>query len=248
MRRIRQYRDAIAASAGILAPIAVAAALVPSRRSFASAAAALVLVAVVVAVAANGSRFAGWLASASAALSFDFFLTKPYERLAISHRPDIETAVSLFVVGIAVTELAARGRHQHHVAQQESDFVALLYDLSELVAAGAPVNRVIERSIAALIELLHLRGCEFANDLGDGGLNRIDHDGQVNLGRLRWGVDRMGLPGKQLELLVQNRGKLLGRFILTPTPGWPVPMERRVVAVAVADQVGAALMPHLRSA
>ena len=35
----------------------------------------------------------------------------------------------------------------------------------------------------------------------------------------------------------------LGRFVMTPTPGYEISYERRVVAVAIADQVGAALRP-----
>jgi hypothetical protein len=58
----------------------------------------------------------------------------------------------------------------------------------------------------------------------------------------------MGLPGSELELLVEGRGQTLGRFVLEPTPGVPVSRQRRVVAVAIADQVGAALLPRLRSA
>ena len=77
---------------------------------------------------------------------------------------------------------------------------------------------------------------------------RLEHDGQVLLGGRLWGVDRMGLPGPAMELLVQHRGETLGRFILTPTPGFEVPLQPRVVAVALADQVGAALRPWLRSA
>jgi hypothetical protein len=58
----------------------------------------------------------------------------------------------------------------------------------------------------------------------------------------------MGLPGPEIELLVHDRGQTLGRFVLTPTPGFPVSLQRRVVAVALADQVGAVLRPRLRSA
>jgi hypothetical protein len=35
---------------------------------------------------------------------------------------------------------------------------------------------------------------------------------------------------------------LLGRFVLVPTPGVGVPLIERVVAVALADQVGGALV------
>jgi hypothetical protein len=40
---------------------------------------------------------------------------------------------------------------------------------------------------------------------------------------------------------VLARGRPVGRFVLTPHPGVGVTLERRIVAVALADQVGGAL-------
>ena len=248
MKRIQEYRDAMAVLAGLLAPVGLAGVLIPFRNTFADTASALVLVAVVVAVAANGSRMAGFVAAVSASLWFDFFLTRPYDRFAMSHRPDIETAVSLFVVGIAVTELAARNRHHHRVAVEESDHVGLIYYLSELVAAGAPAEQIIERAKNELIELLHLRSCRYESGPSDHRVTQLEHDGNVHLGTIRWGVHQMGLPGKELELQVQSQGRFFGRFVLEPTPRWPVTVQRRLVAIAIADQVGAALVPRLRLA
>ena len=62
-----------------------------------------------------------------------------------------------------------------------------------------------------------------------------------------WAVDSLGLPGPEIDLLVQVQGRVLGRFVMTPTPGTPVSYERRVVAVAIADQVGPSLRPLLGS-
>jgi K+-sensing histidine kinase KdpD len=248
MRRLLIHRDAVAVVAGFLLPIGVAAVLVPFRASLANTASALILVAVVVAVAANGNRSAGFVAAVSASLWFDFFLTKPYERFAMTQRPDIQTAVSLFVVGIAVTELAARNRHHRVVADEQSDFVAAIYRLSELAAAGAPAEQVLTKASDELIELLHLRSCRYDPHLSADRVGQIDHDGEVYLGTVLWGAEHMGLPGKEVELLVHARGQVVGGFVLEPTPGWPVPKERRLVAVAVADQVGSVLMPELRSA
>ena len=246
--RIRQHRDLIAVAAALLLPLGVAAALVPLRSSFANTASALVLVAVVVAVAVIGNRIAGFLATVSATVWFDFFLTRPYLRLSMTHRPDIETAVSLFVVGMVVTELAARNRHHYQWAHEESDYVGLIHSLSELSASGAPREAVIQRARTELIELLHLRACRYESESSGRRTIRIEHDGHVLLGGNVWNVDRMGLPGPELELLVQGRGRTQGRFALTPTPGFPVSLERRVVAVAIADQVGAAHRLQLRSA
>ena len=166
MDRFRPYRDQIAFVAALVLPLGVAALLVPFRGDFASTASALILVAIIVAVAALGNRFSGFVATLSATLWFDYFLTQPYERLAITHRPDIETAVCLFVVGIIVTELAARNRHHRASAFEEADYVGVIYDVSELVASGTPAPEVLERVRAALVDLLHLRACRYENRLG----------------------------------------------------------------------------------
>ena len=70
---------------------------------------------------------------------------------------------------------------------------------------------------------------------------RIEANGDVLLGGRVWGVHELGLPGAELELPVHDRGLVVGRFVLTPTPAWPVSQQRRVVAVALSDQVGALL-------
>ena len=49
------------------------------------------------------------------------------------------------------------------------------------------------------------------------------------------------LPADGAELPVLGRGNVLGRFVLVPEPDTTVTLEQRVVAVAIADQVGAAL-------
>jgi Domain of unknown function (DUF4118) len=226
----------------------VVAIMVPFRSNFADPAAALVLVAVIVAVAIVGNRAGGFVATVSATIWFDFFLTRPYERFAITRRPDIETAVSLFVVGLIVTEMAARNRRHRAIATEESDYVGLIYRISELAVSGAAANVVVERAGQELIDLLHLRACRYEAGPALRPALQIENDGHVLIGGSVWAVDVMGLPGPDLELLVRSRGQTQGRFVLTPTPGHPVELQRRVVAVAIADQVGAAVRPHLRSA
>lgn len=233
---------------GMVAPLGVTAALVPARSSLAGTAAALILVAVIVAVAILGSRVAGVIASVSSGLWFDFFLTRPYERLAISHRPDLETTVSLFVVGLIVTEIAARGRHHRLVAVEETDYVALIHDLGEMVALGEPAAQVVERASNELIHLLHLRRCVYQPGVPEPNRTTVLSSGEVVHGRLRWGISTVGLPGSEVDLLVHYGGRTLGRFVLGPTPGWPVSRERMIVAVAIAGQVGAALATRARIA
>jgi K+-sensing histidine kinase KdpD len=248
MNSFQRHRNLLVALAGLVLPLGVVALMAPFRSDFAGPAAALVLVAVIVAVAIVGNRGGGFVATVSATIWFDFFLTRPYEKFAITHRPDIETAVSLFVVGLVVTELAARNRRHHEMATEESDYVGLIYRISELAVSGVPANVVVDRAGQELTDLLHLRACRYETGPSPRPVLQIENDGHVLISGAVWAVDVMGLPGPELELPVRSRGQTQGRFVLKPTPGYPVELQRRVVAVAIADQVGATVRPQLRSA
>jgi Domain of unknown function (DUF4118) len=248
MVRIRTHRAALINATALLLPLGIAGIMVPFRASLANTASALVFVAEIVAAAAIGNRSTGILSTISSTVWFDFFLTRPYEQFAITRRSDIETAASLFVIGLIVTELASRSRRHRDVATERSDYIGLILGVSELVASDAPPQQVIEHVREELIGLLHLRGCRFESGPPERARMRIEHDGHVVIGEKIWGVDRVGLPGPELDLIVQSRGQTVGRFVLERTPGFPVSLQRRAVAVAVADQVGAALKPQLRLA
>jgi K+-sensing histidine kinase KdpD len=248
MHAVSVRNGALANLCGVVVPFGVTAALVPARAALAGTAAALILVTVIAAVAILGNRFAGLLAAVSSALWFDFFLTPPYERLAISHRADLETTISLLVVGLIVTELAARGRHHRRAAAEEADYVALIHELGDMVARGAPPTEIIERASNELIHLLHLRRCTYLPGAPEPKRTMIRSNGEVVLSNLRWGISTMGLPGPELDLPVQYGGRTLGRFVLVPTPGWPVARERMIVAVAIAGQGGAGLAARARIA
>jgi hypothetical protein len=243
MRRWIQALDKgwIAACCGLGLPIAVSAALVPFRGDFASPAAALVLVLVVVAVACFGSRFAGVLAAMSAAAWFDFFLARPYDRFTITHRPDLETTISLLVVGLAITEIAARSRSHREAASGEAHLVALIHDFTQMVASGEPSQFVIARGAGELTTLLGLKDCRFETTMSDRHPTRIEHSGVVALAGLRWGASHTGLPGREVELIVEFRGEVFGRFVMTPVAGAPVSSDHLLVAAFIADEVGAAL-------
>jgi K+-sensing histidine kinase KdpD len=109
-------RDRIAILAALAAPMAAAAILLPFRASWSNTNVAMLLVVVVVGVAAIGNRVAGGLAAVSAAAWFDFFFTLPYYRFTIRGSADITTAVLLLMVGVAVSQLAARARRLQVIA------------------------------------------------------------------------------------------------------------------------------------
>ena len=240
------YRRRVAFLLALLVPVGVAAVLVPFRGNFTTTAAALVLVASVVAIAVLGSRVSGFVASASSALWFDFFLTRPYYQFAISHRPDLETTIAIFVVGIIVTELAARSRHHSLVSNEESTYVSMIRDLTDLAARSPRSAVVIESVERSLVPLLDLRACRFDPALATPPLARIVSSGAVIHVGLDWPVSDIGIPGPAAEIVAEWRGRALGRFILTPSSGQPVSLERRVVAVLLVNVVGASLATETR--
>ncbi|HEY6275015.1 MAG TPA: DUF4118 domain-containing protein, partial [Streptosporangiaceae bacterium] len=159
--RVPQWfsRDGLAVAAGLLAPLALAAILVPFRADFPNTDAALALILVVVAVAANGYRPAGYLAALSAAAWFDFFLTRPYEEFTITRRADIETTILLLVIGIAVTEIAVWGRRQHTAASRRAGYLDGINAAAQAVAAGDSPAALADQVSGRLTELLALRSC-----------------------------------------------------------------------------------------
>ncbi len=132
MEWFTHHRQGVMVALAVTAPLAVAAVLVPARASVTNAATALILVVVIVAIAIGGNRPCGYVASVSATVWFDFFFTRPYNSFDIHGRTPLEITICLLVVGVAVTELAARARHHQRVSSEESGYVAMVRELTDL--------------------------------------------------------------------------------------------------------------------
>lgn len=228
---------------GAAAPFVAAAVLVPWRESLLNANVALLLVAVIVAVAVAGGRQAGAVAAVASAVAFDLFHTLPYGQLRMSSGDDVETTVLLLAVGLAVGHVAALGRDARRSADQRGGEIRWIYRVAETAAGGADVPEVIAVAQAELAEVLTLRECRFESPPFDQVLDRFERSGAMPIRQYRIHRSGFELPAEGAELAVFGRGQLLGRFVLTPTAGIGVSLEQRVVAVAIADQVGAALVP-----
>ncbi|HEY1651880.1 MAG TPA: DUF4118 domain-containing protein [Acidimicrobiales bacterium] len=227
--------------AAFVLPIAVAFALVPSRGHLGAADDALVLVVVTVAVASRGQRGPAAVAALVAAASFDFLLTRPYGSFRIHSQADLTTELLFVAVGLLVGDLAARGRRHHQEAVQGRHELSRLHDLSERIAGGEEPDFVLIAVANELRELLCLQDCRFVRDQPSGRGAWIAQDGTVRLNPLRWPSASAGLPTRRVELPVRGGGRVLGTFILTPTPAAPITQDQCVVAVALVDQLGAAM-------
>ena len=125
--------------------------------------------------------------------------------------------------------------------------IGRLYRLAERAAGGDPTSEVIDAAVSELTHLLTLRSCAFELPPYSGSFERLERSGVVIAPKRMITVSRMGrhgleLPADGAELLVLCRGAEVGRFVLVPTPGEGASLEQRVVAVALADQVGAAFV------
>jgi hypothetical protein len=110
-----------------------------------------------------------------------------------------------------------------------------------LAASGQDPHVLISAASEELTHLLFLRECEFVRHSLENVSARVAPGGEVTVGREAWPTHDLGLPTHGVDLPVRGGGWLLGHFMLTPTVGKSISHERLLVAVAIADQVGAAI-------
>jgi K+-sensing histidine kinase KdpD len=234
-------RDRLALAAGLVAPFLVALALVPLRTDLSRTNAALILVVVVVAVAALGSRAAGVLAALSAGAWFDFFLTRPYQTFDITASADIGTAVLLLIVGLVVSQLAARARRLEVITVTDAGYLARIHATADLVQSAKSADAVVDHVRGELNGLLGLRCCRFEYGTLIGQPPRLEQDGSLTAGRRHKAIGAEDWPEGEIELRAYGNGRYQGRFMLTPGTGRVPSLQARLVAVTLADQTGAAL-------
>lgn len=226
--------------AALAAPLVAAAILLPFRTSWPNTNVALLLVVVIVAVAAIGSRLAGAVAAIWAAICFDFFFTLPYDRLTVRRPSDVVTFVLLLVVGVVVSQLAARARTLKMITITDAAYLALIHETATL-AQTAPSSTVVDHVTDQLIGLLDLQDCRFEYGKLIGSPARLEPDGTVLARHGRWDADQFGLPAEEIELRTFAGGQYLGRYMLKPNPDSRPSLQARLVAVTLAETAGRAL-------
>ena len=240
-------RRALIRTAAVVVPLLTGAVLGIVRDQLSAASAVLVLVLWVVAAAATGDRWAGVLAAVSGAAWFDFFLTAPYQRFSIDDADDIEAAVLLVLIGLAVTEIALWGYRQQAHAARRSGYLDGVVGTARAVADGdlpaAAVTDIVADQIALVLDADECR--YVPGPIHDARIATLDHEGVVTRNGHPANVDRTGLPTDEYVAVPVHRGpRVLGHFLVTATSHVARPtQEQRRVAVLLADQVAAAI-PH----
>ena len=225
---------------GALAVLGAAAALVGVRDQVSNTPVALVLVVFVLLAGVAGGRAAGVTTALVAALSFDFFHTTPYNSLKIDNRTDLETALILLVIGILVGEIGAWTRRSRLALEEDRRELRRIHRVAELAAHGEGVHDLTSAVAAELSAGLRLRACHFEPAPYGPPLAALSRRGVLDSGP-HWHGDGFELPPEGVELTVLGRGVPMGRFVLEPTPGVGVSRDRRIAAVALADQLGSVL-------
>jgi len=124
---------------------------------------------------------------------------------------------------------------------QQREDLAHVQAIAELMAAGAGPDEVVEAVADELRSLLGLRECWFDTSRAERPGPTIDRNGNVSWGRIWWGVDTLGLPGKEITIEVEHDVRRLGRYVLVAEAGTKVRRDQLLAAVTLADQAGAAL-------
>lgn len=225
----------------IVVPIAASLGALPFRGNVSAATVALGLAIIVSLISAVGTRVTAVVAAVTAALCFDILFTKPYGSFSISNAADVETAVLLLIGGLIVGQLSARNRTNRGLVVQGSLDLGRIQGIAELMASGAGRDEVVAAVGVELQTLLGLRSCRFETTFPAAPGPTIERNGAVSWGHFWWGIQTLGLPGKEISLIVENQSRRRGRFVLVAEPGTKVTREQLLAAVTLADQAGSAL-------
>jgi len=228
------------AAACLGAPLAVAAGWIPLRESYSNLDVALVLILVVMAVGSLGSYPGTLLGAASAAWWFDFFDTRPYSAPTIARRPDLVTFLVLAAVGATVGTMStayARRRRMNRLGDADS---GRLRAVAELLATATELVEILPVIAGEISDVLGLSECWFAA-AGAGG--QLSDEAPEAARVTRAGVVSLSGPSWRALLPVWAQGEILGHFVVSGGED-PPPQDRWVLAVALADQAGAALAAH----
>lgn len=234
-------KDGLAATASFGVAVGVAAAWIPFRAGHSNVDVALALVVVMTAAGVTRRRAAVLGAVVGAALAFTFFDTQPFDRLSMARDPDIFTAVSLVVVGLITGELALRVARQRRSDGSATSELSRVREAASALALGEELVVMIGGVADKLILVLDLRDCWFSAEAPEAGSLVVGRDGNLTESppAEAGAPAAKAWPGGDVALPVWGLGQIVGHFLLRPRR--PLGRPQLLVAVTLADQVGAAL-------
>ena len=225
---------------GSCAALVVAGLLVPARDWIGSINVSLLLVVVVVLTAALADRTAAAITAVAAALAYNFFHTRPYYTLRVTDRVDVATIGLLVVVGLVCAQVSSVARrHERRAAERAADLQGWA-DLVDLAAHGTR-SQLVTSATSFVGAELGLAACRFeaAGAESSGPLAALERNGSFDAKVRTWTPAGFELPAGGVHIAVTTADRHLGRLVLVPAPGVGIPLERRRLAVTVADLLAA---------
>ena len=103
-------------------------------------------------------------------------------------------------------------------------------------------QELIDLTVSELTDLMALVGCRFEAEATGPVLPVLERSGRIETHYRRVDAEgELALPPMGVRLPVVGGGHQVGSLVLEPDPTVGVTVEARLVAVALADQLGAAL-------
>jgi hypothetical protein len=146
--------------------------------------------------------------------------------------PNTDAALALVLaVGIAVTEIAVRGRRHQAAAARRAAYLDGINAAARAAATGAEPQPFVEQVCGQLTGLLGLSVCRFQDGAaGIGNPPRLLRDGRIVTAGQTWDAELAGLPsGRDTELLARAAGCCRAGSCSLPVPavpawssGWPL--------------------------
>lgn len=244
MRRPLSDSETIGAAAGSLVALCVAGLLGSVRGEISQANAALILVLIIVGAATIGGRWAGGATALASAVSFDFFLTRPYGSLAIKSTGEIITTILLFAVGVAVGQIVGSRMRAKAGERTGVEEVAGLHRVARLVAEDSSDRDLIAAVEEEVAGVLLLPACTFHLLPPDPPRPQLEPTGRVDAPYVHLD-DGFALPREGIVVPVRAGGRTLGWLVCDgPDHLIGVASSRRRTALVMASLMGAHLARH----
>jgi hypothetical protein len=142
---------------------------------------------------------------------------------------------------VIVGQVAAVARAREAAVERRRDELAVLRRFAARAAGDATAVELTGAATAELTALLGLLACRFEWSPTGPVLPVLERSGHIDAPVKTLVDGEFALPAIGVRLPVAGRGRELGSIAMDPDPTRGVSVEERVVAVALADQLGAAL-------
>ena len=233
--------DFVGLAVGVLGSILLAVAMIPLRDHLDNDVMALALVVPVLLAAVLGGRWPGACSALVAAICFDFFFTLPYQSLRIASSDDISTFFVLLIVALIAAEVGIRARRGGRSARESRSDLDRLVRVIDIAAHEGDIEDVVSSARAELIGLFELVDCAFESGPPHTELPRLGIHGVLEGAPLVAAHADFLLPPGGVEIEVIGRGIDFGRLVMFAAEPVRASLQKRAVAVAIADQLGITL-------